>query len=219
MSADSGVSTFRDAGGLWEQHRIEDVCTAEAWERNPALVLDFYNARRKQLDRVEPNAGHHAIKRLEEHFDVQVVTQNVDDLHERAGSSHVLHLHGELRKVRSTADPSLVSTLDGWELKMGDRCEKGSQLRPHIVFFGESVPNYDKAVELVSLADILIVVGTSLNVYPAAQLVYYCAPPSPVYVVDPSDVRVGGFGGRINYIRERSAVGLPALVEELIKNK
>ncbi|HEY9115835.1 MAG TPA: Sir2 family NAD-dependent protein deacetylase, partial [Bacteroidales bacterium] len=140
MSAESGVQTFRDNNGLWHNHRIEEVATPQAWYANPELVLDFYNQRRKQLFEVEPNTGHKALVKLEEKFTVQVVTQNVDDLHERAGSSNVLHLHGELKKVRSTLDPNLVYTLDGWELKMGDLCEKGSQLRPHIVWFGEAVP-------------------------------------------------------------------------------
>jgi len=172
MSAESGISTFRDNNGLWENHRIEDVASPEAWIRNPKMVLEFYNQRRKQLFEVEPNAGHHALVQLEEKYDVQIVTQNVDDLHERAGSSHVLHLHGELKKVRSTVDPSLIYELVHWELKLGDKCEKGSQLRPHIVWFGEAVPMIDKATELVKTADIFMVIGTSMVVYPAAGLIH-----------------------------------------------
>ena len=154
ISAESGISTFRDSNGLWEQHRIEDVATFDAWRRNPELVLDFYNQRRKQLYEVKPNAGHIALLKLEKKFDVQIITQNVDDLHEQAGSSHVLHLHGELKKVRSTLDENLVYTLDGWELKKGDLCEKGSELRPHIVWFGEAVPMIAPAQKLSAEADI-----------------------------------------------------------------
>ncbi|HDO06724.1 MAG TPA: NAD-dependent deacylase, partial [Bacteroidetes bacterium] len=152
MSAESGISTFRDSNGLWQNHRIEEVASPEAWARNPEMVMKFYNQRRKQLFEVDPNAGHHALVRLEAKYDVRIITQNVDDLHERAGSSKVLHLHGELKKVRSTIDPDLIYELDHWELKLGDKCEKGSQLRPHIVWFGEAVPMISKAAELVKTA-------------------------------------------------------------------
>ncbi len=171
VSQESGLKTFRDMGGLWEQYDVTDVASLEAWERDPELVLRFYNERRKKLWEAEPNAAHLEIARLEEFFDVDVVTQNVDDLHEQAGSNRVLHLHGELRKARSTADPDLVYTLTHWELNTGDLCEKGSQLRPHIVWFGEQVPYIGKAASLVAGADILVIIGTSLAVYPAAGLV------------------------------------------------
>ena len=151
MSAESGIKTFRDSDGLWENYRIEDVCTQEALERNPELVIGFYNQRRKELYNARPNAGHVGLAKLEQYFDVQIITQNIDDLHERAGSKHVLHLHGELKKVRSSINPELITDLKGWELKPGTRCEDGSMLRPHVVFFGEAVPNIEPATELVRL--------------------------------------------------------------------
>ncbi|MFN0016189.1 MAG: SIR2 family NAD-dependent protein deacylase [Saprospiraceae bacterium] len=185
ISAESGISTFRDAGGLWEQHRIEDVATPEAWARNPELVLRFYNQRRSKLNDVQPNAGHRALVDLEKNFDVYVVTQNVDDLHERAGSTHVLHLHGELRKVRSERHENLIYDWDG-DLNLGDCCEKGAQLRPHIVWFGESVPMLPLAAELAAEADIFLIVGTSLQVYPAASLMVYAPRRIPFFYVDPA---------------------------------
>ena len=215
ISAESGVRTFRDSDGLWEEHRIEDVATYEAWQRNQQLVLDFYNQRRKQLYEVKPNAGHLALVELEKEFDVQIITQNVDDLHEQAGSTHVLHLHGELKKVRSTVDSSLVYTLDGWELKKGDLCEKGSQLRPHIVWFGEAVPMIEPAAELASEADIFIVIGTSLNVYPAAGLVYYIKPGTPVYLIDPKTEMLSGVKNLTVYC-ETAGTGVPKLVNQLL---
>jgi NAD-dependent deacetylase len=193
MSAESGLKTFRDNDGLWENFRIEDVATPEAWRADRALVLRFYNERRKALLQAQPNAGHKIIAAWEEDFRVSVITQNVDDLHERAGSSSVLHLHGELTKARSTADPDLVYPVAGWELKEGDRCEKGSQLRPHIVWFGESVPLMAEAEEIVSSADILVVVGTSLQVYPAASLAW-CAPKrARRFLIDPRPPTAPGF--------------------------
>ncbi|MCX4292035.1 MAG: NAD-dependent deacylase [Odoribacter sp.] len=185
MSAESGIKTFRDSDGLWENYRIEDVCTPEALERNPELVNQFYNERRKQLYEAYPNAGHTGLAELEPYFDVQIITQNVDDLHKRAGSKHVLHLHGELKKVRSSKNPSAIYDLEGWELKSGTRCEDGSLLRPHIVFFGEAVPNIEPATELVRQADILVIIGTSLAVYPAAGLLSYASEGIPVFVIDP----------------------------------
>jgi NAD-dependent deacetylase len=185
MSQESGIQTFRDAGGLWNNYRIEEVASPVAWERDPQMVLDFYNMRRKQLYEVDPNEAHYALAKLEETYDVQIITQNVDDLHERAGSTRVLHLHGELKKVRSTTDESLVYPLDGWELKMGDLCEKGSQLRPHIVWFGEQVPNIMAATSMVKRADIFVVIGTSLQVYPAAGLLQYIPSGVPKYLIDP----------------------------------
>lgn len=215
ISAESGIKTFRDSEGLWEEHRVEDVATFEAWQRNPELVLEFYNQRRKQLQDVVPNEAHKALVLLEKKFDVTIVTQNVDDLHERAGSSNVLHLHGELKKVRSTVDEDLVYTLDGWELKIGDKCEKGSQLRPHIVWFGEAVPNIIPAAQICSKADILIVIGTSLNVYPAAGLLSYAPGVSPKFLVDPKGQSVAGVRN-LTVINEKAGTGVPALVNELL---
>ena len=217
ISAESGVSTFRDSNGLWENHRVEDVATPKAWEINKELVLTFYNQRRRQLFEVEPNNGHRALVRLEEQFNVQIITQNIDDLHERAGSSNVLHLHGELKKVRSTIDPSLVYEMNEWELKMGDKCAKGGQLRPHIVWFGEEVPNIPSASELVRSADYLIIVGTSLNVYPAAGLIHELKSNSPIYLVDPNEVDTGLIKG-VKIIREKAGEGLTRLVDQLLEN-
>jgi len=216
ISAESGISTFRDNNGLWENHRVEEVATPEAWQANKELVLKFYNQRRKQLFEVEPNNGHRALVDLEQKFDVHIVTQNVDDLHERAGSSKVLHLHGELKKVRSTLDPRLIYEMDSWELKLGDLCEKGSQLRPHIVWFGESVPNIIPAVEIVQDADIFIIVGTSLNVYPAAGLSNEVKPGTPIYLVDPADVETGNLKN-VTHIKSRAGEGLTKLAELLLK--
>ncbi len=216
MSAESGISTFRDRNGLWENHRIEDVASPEAWARNPEIVLRFYNQRRKQLFEVKPNAGHRSLVRLEEKFDVQIITQNVDDLHERAGSSKVLHLHGELKKARSTIDSNLVYTLAHWELKTGDMCEKGSQLRPHIVWFGEAVPMIEKATEMVKTADIFMVIGTSMVVYPAAGLIHYVAWEIPKYYVDPKAFSVHGISN-LEILRQKAGEALPRLVDRLLK--
>ena len=188
MSAESGIKTFRDSDGLWENYRIEDVCTPEALERNPELVNHFYNERRKQLYEARPNAGHKGLAGLENYFDVRIITQNIDDLHERAGSKHVLHLHGELKKVRSSKNPDSIYDLKGWELKPGTRCEDGSLLRPHVVFFGEAVPNIEPATDLVRQADIFVIIGTSLNVYPAAGLLHYVPRGAEVYLIDPKPV-------------------------------
>lgn len=184
ISAESGIRTFRDSDGLWENHRIEDVATPEAWRRNPALVLDFYNQRRAQLFEVQPNAGHLALVELEKNFDVHIVTQNVDDLHERAGSTQVMHLHGQLRQVRSERHERLVYDWDK-DLHLGDLCARGAQLRPHIVWFGEAVPMLEPAADLAEKADIFIIVGTSLQVYPAAGLMHYAPDHIPFYYVDP----------------------------------
>ena len=213
VSAESGIRTFRAADGLWEEHRIEDVATPAAWHRDPELVLRFYNARRAQLNTVEPNAAHRAIAALEEHFVVDVVTQNVDDLHERAGSTRVLHLHGELRKVRSTRDPDLVLPWSH-DLQLGDRCPLGSQLRPHIVWFGEQVPLLPKAAAIVRAADVLIVVGTSLQVYPAAGLVHAMAPHAELYAVDPSPLDLPAHTA--DHIMEKASIGIPLLASRLI---
>jgi NAD-dependent deacetylase len=214
MSQESGIKTFRDADGLWENHRIEDVATPEAWERDPELVLDFYNLRRKQLYEVEPNGAHYALAKLEENYEVQIITQNVDDLHERAGSTRVLHLHGELKKVRSTVDPDLVHTLNGWELKLGDRCEKGSQLRPHIVWFGEAVPNIMIATSMVQEADILLVIGTSLKVYPAAGLLHYVPGQVPKYLIDPA-AEPQYYLQNLTIIKDKATSGVRKFIELL----
>jgi NAD-dependent deacetylase len=217
VSAESGLKTFRDNDGLWHEHRVEDVATPQAWERDMDLVNRFYNERRKNLAEARPNAAHLALARLEEKFDVQIITQNVDDLHERGGSSKVLHLHGELKKVRSSVDPSLVYELEGWELKRGDLCEKGSQLRPHIVWFGEPVPLITEAVRLVEKADILIIIGTSLQVYPAAGLVHYAFAGAPKYYIDPNAAAVPSIPG-LEIIRKKAGEGVPELVERLMKD-
>jgi len=215
ISAESGIRTFRDSNGLWEEYRIEDVATFDAWLRNPGLVQEFYNQRRKQLYEVEPNAAHFALVKLEKEYDVDIITQNVDDLHERAGSTRVMHLHGELKKSRSTVDPDLIYTIEGWELKMGDTCEKGSQLRPHIVWFGEEVPMIVPAAQLTALADIFIVIGTSLNVYPAAGLIHQTSNSCKKYLVDPNDCQVGLIPN-LTIIKEKAGSGVSSLVEKLL---
>lgn len=216
ISAESGIATFRDSNGLWEQHRIEDVATPDGWRKNPQLVLDFYNQRRKQAATVAPNAAHIALAKLEEKHEVFIVTQNVDDLHERGGSSHVLHLHGMLRMVRSSLDPALVYDIEDQELHLGDKCEKGSQLRPHIVWFGEAVPNMEKATYLAEMADVFMVIGTSLQVYPAAGLLHFAPSHIPKYLIDPNAEAVAGVEN-LTVIREKAGIGVPALVEELLK--
>ncbi len=213
MSAESGIRTFRDNNGLWEEHDVTEVATPQAWAANPDLVMRFYNERRKQLLECEPNAGHYGLVELEQAFDVHIVTQNVDDLHERAGSSNVFHLHGELKKARSTVDPTLIYALDDWELKFGDLCEKGSQLRPHIVWFGEAVPAMDEVIPIVQSADILVVIGTSLNVYPAAGLVYYSRSGIPVFLIDPKQPAVSMNG--IRFIQKGAGEGVQLLKEQL----
>lgn len=217
MSQESGLKTFRDMGGLWENHDVIDVATPEAWQRNPELVLQFYNERRKQLIETKPNAGHIGIAALGNDFDVNIITQNVDDLHEKAGSKKVLHLHGELLKARSTVDPDLIYTLDHWELETGDKCEKGSQLRPHIVWFGEPVPAMTEALSITHEADIFVIVGTSLEVYPAAGLINYTKPGIPVFVIDPVRPKISF--KNIEYIQEKAGKGIEILTKELEKLK
>lgn len=213
ISRESGLMTFRDQDGLWETYDVTEVASAEAWEKNPELVLRFYNERRKKLWKALPNAGHIGLAGLEKDFDVHIITQNVDDLHEQAGSSHVLHLHGELRKARSSANPNLVYTLHQPELNPGDLCELGSQLRPHIVLFGEAVPNMEEAIALVQAADIFVIAGTSLTVYPAAGLIRFIRPGTPVFVIDPGnpDINAGG----VTFIRENASEGV-ALLKSLL---
>ena len=215
VSADSGLATFRDADGLWASYRIEDVCTPEALRNNRATVIKFYNERRRELLEKQPNAAHYAIAELEKHFDVDVITQNVDNFHERAGSTHVTHLHGELTKLRSSINPDLIVPIDGWEQKLDAKAPDGSLLRPHIVFFGESVPMFDKAARIAATADIFIVVGTSLAVYPAASLVHYVRPDVPIYLVDPGTPNLALIRNPLTHIRARAAEGVPQLVEKL----
>lgn len=196
MSAESGIKTFRDSDGLWENHKIEDVCTPEALKRHPETVIGFYNRLRKQLYETRPNAGHIGLAELENYFEMQIITQNIDDLHERAGSRHVLHLHGELKKVRSSRNPNLIYDLEGWELKPHTLCEDGSMLRPHVVFFGEAVPNIEAAIKMVRQADLFAVIGTSLAVYPAAGLLQHAPEGIPIFVIDPhipTEARRRGF--------------------------
>ena len=217
VSADSGIATFRDSDGLWCNHSVEEVCTAEAMIYNRKGVIDFYNERRKELLEKKPNAAHTAIAALERHFPVQVITQNVDDLHERAGSTHITHLHGELTKLRSSRDESATVPIEGWKQEYDARHPDGSLLRPFIVFFGESVPNLSKAIELTQKADIFIVVGTSLKVYPAASLLQYVRAGVPVYLVDPGTPDIAGVGEPFTFIKKRAAEGVPELVNRLIK--
>jgi NAD-dependent deacetylase len=214
VSAESGISTFRDNGGLWDNHRIEDVATPEAWKKNQELVLDFYNQRRKQAASVKPNAAHYALAELEKSYDVTIITQNVDNLHEIAGSSKVIHLHGELFKSRSTKNPKLVYEMTSWELKTGDLCELGSQLRPHIVWFGEEVPMMEIAVDVTEEADIFVVIGTSLAVYPAAGLVHYVPPTKPVYIIDPSQPEIS-LKPNMTFIPEKATIGMEILAQKL----
>ena len=215
ISAESGISTFRDQGGLWEKHDIMDVATPEGWRRNPSLVLEFYNQRRKQLDEVIPNPAHFALANLQKHFQVDIITQNVDDLHERAGATNVMHLHGELRKVRSEKIPSLIYVTKHWEVKLGDTCEKGHQLRPHIVWFGEDVPLIPLAAQMVENADIIFVVGTSLNVYPAAGLLYHAQYNARKILIDPNEMQVENIF-QLQHFKEKAGDALPRVVDELI---
>lgn len=214
ISAESGIKTFRDEDGLWEGHDVMEIASPIGWEQNPEKVLDFYNQRRKQLLTVEPNPAHYALVQLEEKFNVNIVTQNVDDLHERAGSSNVLHLHGELLKVRSTFDENLV--LDWKEdLNIGDLCINKSQLRPHVVWFGEAVPVFPKAIEITEKADILLVIGTSMQVYPAAALMDFVKPLTKIYFIDPYPAISSTH--KIRVIPERAGIGVTQLVQELLK--
>ncbi|HPF91023.1 MAG TPA: Sir2 family NAD-dependent protein deacetylase [Flavobacteriales bacterium] len=214
VSAESGLRTFRDADGLWEQYPIEEVATPEAWQRDPRKVLHFYDLRRAQVLAALPNAAHRAIADLEEWFEVDVVTQNIDDLHERAGSSRVMHLHGEITLARSTVDPTFVTPVNGPSLRWGDRCPLGSQLRPHIVWFGEPVPMIEAAAERIAKADLLVVVGTSLQVYPAAGLVHYLHPAAALHLVDPMDPPSGM--ARARHWKQKASAGMPALASHLI---
>ena len=216
ISAESGIPTFRDSNGLWEGFRVEDVASPEGWLRDPELVLDFYNERRKKALEVKPNRGHEILAELEKHFDVTIVTQNVDNLHERAGSSKVIHLHGSLFESRSTKDERLVYPIDGWELKIGDKCEIGSQLRPNIVWFGEMVPLMEVAAHHAGAADIFLVVGTSMVVYPAAGLINYVPYESMKYVVDPKLPDVGNIP-YVKMIADKASTGMETVKRELLE--
>jgi NAD-dependent deacetylase len=220
ISAESGIKTFRDAGGLWEGYNIEDVATPEAWHRNPQLVLDFYNERRKQLLTVSPNEAHYAIASLDDHFETIVVTQNVDDLHERAGSRNIIHLHGELLKARSSVYEQLVYDCKT-DIKIGDRCIKGYQLRPHIVWFGEMVPMLENAIEEIVDADVILVVGSSMQVYPAAGLVGYAPAGSQIFYIDPKPTLNYELSHRrgLEVVAKAATLGVPEVVKRVIGNQ
>lgn len=216
ISAESGISTFRDSDGLWEQYRVEDVATHEAYLRNPELVLNFYNERRRQLFQVKPNEGHRQLVRLEERYDVHIITQNIDNLHEQAGSTNVLHLHGELTKARSDRNDNLIIDIGDRDIHLGDKALDGAQLRPHIVWFGEAVPNIEPAAELCEQADYFIVVGTSMNVYPAAGLIHYVPRSTPCYLVDPKAVPISR---PITIFQEKAGTGVKKVVDALLSEK
>lgn len=217
ISAESGIRTFRDAGGLWEGHKVEDVATPEAWIRHPDVVLDFYNQRRQQLLTVTPNAAHYSLVELEKNNDVVIITQNVDDLHERAGSKNVIHLHGELLKSRSTIHDHLIYDCKK-DIVLGDVCEKGTQLRPHIVWFGEMVPMLERAVDEILDAEIVFVIGSSMQVYPAASLVGYAPVESQIYYIDPNPVINYELSRRstLRIISKPATIGVPEIVDQLI---
>ena len=214
ISAESGIKTFRDADGLWENHRIEDVATPEAWHKNPALVLEFYNQRRRQLLTCQPNAAHTALAQLEKYYVVTIITQNVDDLHERGGSTNIIHLHGQLLKMRSTANEHLIYDCLR-DIQLGDKCEEGSQLRPHIVWFGEAVPEIENAAKVVAACDILLVIGTSLLVYPAAGLVNYARYDAKKWLIDPSPANTPRIPN-LRVVAQKATLGVHNLVTQLI---
>ncbi len=215
ISAESGIQTFRGAGGLWNGVSVKEVATPEGWQKNPAMVLEFYNQRRKDAANVQPNAAHTALARLEEKFEVNIITQNVDDLHERGGSTKVMHLHGLLKEVRSSKDPSLIYDIGDKAIKMGDLCKLGSQLRPNVVWFGEAVPMIESAALLCYDAELFVVIGTSMEVYPAASLVHYVDKKVPVYIIDPNIPNVGNIPN-LTSIAEKATVGVSALVDNLL---
>ncbi|MEX2350638.1 MAG: NAD-dependent deacylase [Flavobacteriaceae bacterium] len=214
MSAESGINTFRDADGLWEGHDVMEVASPNGWHKNPEIVLDFYNKRRKQLLEVKPNAAHIALADLENDYDVHIITQNVDDLHERAGSSNVLHLHGELLKTRSTLDDSYILEWKN-DINIGDCCPKNGQLRPHIVWFGEAVPAMEEAIAITETADVVVVIGTSLQVYPAAGLMNYAPSHSPVFYIDPNPAGVYDMSNKVEIIPATATQGVPVFIEKL----
>lgn len=215
ISAESGIKTFRDSEGLWEEYNVLEVATPEGWLKNPGLVNEFYNKRRKQVLESKPNPAHFALVELEKKYSVRIITQNIDDLHERAGSKNVLHLHGEIKKSRSTSNPELIYDIKGWELKLGEKCRLGSPLRPHIVWFGEAVPNMELAFQLVKEAEILIIIGSSLSVYPAAGLIFNALDKCRKFLIDPGDVKVTDVEN-LEVIKEKAGTGVPKAVKELL---
>jgi NAD-dependent deacetylase len=217
ISAESGLKTFRDSDGLWENFNVEDVATIDGWHRNPALVQQFYNQRRAQAFTAKPNAGHNALADLEKHFDVRIITQNVDNLHEKAGSTNVLHLHGELNKVRSVKNEDLIYEIGDKAIEMGDLAEDGGQLRPHIVWFGEMVPMIEVAADLCLNADIFVVVGTSMQVYPAAGVIGFVSDEAPKFILDPNSPEVSSQYKNVHFITETATVGVPQLAKLLLK--
>ena len=218
ISAESGIRTFRESVCLWEEYDVNEVASPMGWALNQELVLRFYNERRKQLSESKPNAGHIGLAALEKYFDVQIITQNIDNLHEQAGSTKVLHLHGELTKARSTADPSLIYHIGYKDINQGDKCEKGSQLRPHIVWFGEAVPMMDEAIKITSTADIFAVIGSSLNVYPAAGLIGYAPEKASLWLIDPNEVYVPN-NRNVEVIKEPATKGVEILTNRLLELK
>jgi NAD-dependent deacetylase len=216
ISAESGLKTFRDSDGLWEGYDIAEIATPEAWQRNPQLVQDFYNMRRKDVLEAEPNAAHYALAKLEDKYDVTIITQNIDDLHERGGSSHVIHLHGIITRSQSNINPELTYPINGWELKMDEVCELGSPLRAHVVWFGEAVPMIETAAEICHTADVFILIGSSLAVYPAAGLVNYVPRKTPKYIIDP---KIPQIDPKYIKIEEKATIGVPILVSELLNNQ
>ncbi|MBK0382374.1 NAD-dependent deacylase [Pedobacter sp. SD-b] len=218
ISAESGLNTFRDADGLWEGYNIDDVATPGAWKRNPALVQDFYNERRRSVMAAKPNAAHLALAKLDQKFDTLIITQNIDDLHERAGSRAIIHLHGEIIYSQSSKNAALIYKMNGHEIKMGDQCELGSQLRPHVVWFGEAVPMITKAIYEMPKADIVILVGSSLAVYPAAGLLQYVNPHTPIYVIDPKIPNVN-LPNKLIKIQEKASKAVPLLVNKLLQSE
>lgn len=217
ISAESGLKTFRDSDGLWEGYNIEEVATPQAWQMNPQLVQDFYNMRRKDVLSAQPNAAHYALAKLEEQFDVTIITQNIDDLHERAGSTDVIHLHGIITRSQSSINPELTYPIEGWELRMDEKCELGSPLRAHVVWFGEDVPMIEEAARICAGAELFILSGTSLAVYPAAGLVHYVKPGIKKYIVDPNTPVVNRLSNVIK-IQAKATIGIPQLVNELLFN-
>lgn len=218
ISAESGIKTFRDQGGLWEEHDVMEVASYDGWLKNKDLVLRFYNDRRKQLKDAKPNSAHAGLAELEKYFKVSIITQNVDDLHERAGSTSILHLHGELTKARSTKDPDYIVNIGYKDIKATDKCPKGGQMRPHIVWFGEAVPAIEEAIEITSTADIFVVIGTSLNVYPAAGLIDYAPKQAKIYLIDPNNVNAPA-SKKIIFIKENAGKGVELLKKELLKEE
>ncbi|MBS1526405.1 MAG: NAD-dependent deacylase [Bacteroidetes bacterium] len=215
ISAESGLKTFRDSDGLWEGYNIEEVATPEAWRRNPELVQEFYNMRRKSVLEASPNAAHYALAELEKKYDVTIITQNIDDLHERGGSDNVIHLHGIITRSQSSKNPNITYPIEGWELKMGEKCELGSQLRAHVVWFGEAVPMIEEAARVCGQADIFILVGSSLAVYPAAGLIHYVPYDVPKYIIDPNIPYISS--DDFIRIEAKATAGVPPLVAKLLK--